>query len=272
MASVRGVVRADLRRLGDRAHHHGDDRQRLGVALEQALAHGGLPEQHAERPDVRAPVKSLRRTATATGDMYATLPLSSPVAVRIPGRMSRPRDAEVQHFGHAAVDTNRFCGDTSRCTTSAGAPSTVRSSCAACSPYAASATMRVAISTGRPRCFHALRHTSLSDSPCMYSMAKKYVPSLGLAEVEHGAHVRVIDPRGELRFVHEHLHEGRVRGHVRVNGLDRHPLVKAPGRRQPPEKHRRHAAVRHEVVQHVAPPTGADPRRQRRPIRQRVTS
>ncbi len=63
-----------------------------------------------------------------------------------------------------------------------------------------------------------------------------------LPEVEHLRHVRVVDPRRDTRLVEEHVDELVVLDEVRVDALDRDPLLEPARPIHPGEMDARHAA------------------------------
>ena len=76
---------------------------------------------------------------------------------------------------------------------------------------------------------------------------------LVLAELEDGRDVRVRDARRDARLVEEHVHERLVLDQVRVDALDRDPLLEAARPVHAREVHARHAADANLVDDAVAP-------------------
>ena len=74
-----------------------------------------------------------------------------------------------------------------------------------------------------------------------------------LAKVEHRRDVRVRDARGDARLVEEHVDEGLILHEVRMDALDRDPLLEPARSVHACEVHARHPADADLVDDTVAP-------------------
>ncbi len=107
-----------------------------------------------------------------------------------------------------------------------------------------------AIHEDRVRARERARHAS--EGLTRQVLHRQEVGAVRFAEVEHAADVRVVDPRGDARFVEEHVDELLLLREMRMDELHRHQLLETRESGRARQVHGRHAPAGQLVAEDVA--------------------
>ena len=223
----------------DDARLHLLERVEIRLHAEEALVGGELPEHDAEREDVRRAIH-LGAADLLRGHVRELALEGAGLCLR--EAIGHLRDAEVDDLGvavvrHEEVVRRDVAVDEAEELSVLSAELVGR----------VEAVRRVCAHAGRELhgdALASLLHAAhdLAEGLAVEVLHGDPVGVVVLAEIEDLRDVRVVDARGDAGLVEEHVDELIVLDEVRVDALDRDPLLKAAGPVHAGQVHARHAA------------------------------